>query len=261
MHLDEELRERLLHGELPHDLEASARAHLAACPDCRRALDDSEREQETVHALLRTLDDPFPAIDLESVLARARPGSTGALSPAAFRLSRSRRRTAPLVRWAAGIALAILAAGVAYAWPGSPVPTWLTLARTRLISPGERSGAVEVPPPPIAAEPPEAGVAVTPGRAFVIRFASPQAQGEIRVMLVEGGQVVVRAPAGAARYSSDPAHLGIDNRGSRYSFEIRIPQSAPRVEIFVGGERVLLKEGSRLTGAGVNGVYPLSVVR
>ena len=38
--------------------------------------------------------------------------------------------------------------------------------------------------------------------------------------------------------------------GSSATFEIQIPRAAPRVEILVGGTRLFLKEGSRVTVEG-----------
>ncbi len=246
-HLDEEHRERLLHGELPRDAEDSARAHLAACPDCRRGLEDSARELQQVQALLEALDDAPPAVDL-AVVIRPRRSTL--------------RRAAPVLQWAAGLALFVAAAAGAYAWPGSPVPAWLSAVNARFGGGPPHSTQPASPPPAPLAEPPESGIAVLPGRDFLIRFAAPQVVGEVRVTLVEGREIEVRAPVGAARFTSNATRLLIDNHGSQASFEVAIPRAAPRVEIIVGDERVLLKEGARVTGAAnADGSYLISLPR
>ncbi len=58
--------------------------------------------------------------------------------------------------------------------------------------------------------------------------------------------MTVRAPIGAASFTSAADRLVITNSGSGATFEIEIPRKAPRVEIRVAGHRIFLKDGSRV---------------
>ena len=110
-----------------------------------------------------------------------------------------------------------------------------------------------------------AGVAFAPGQRFVIVFTSSETEGEAHVRLTDGLELVVRAPSGAATFSSDADRLVIDNRRGTATFEIQIPRTAPRVEILVDGMRRFVKDGDRITAnePGAPGLYviPLSAER
>jgi hypothetical protein len=247
MHLDEEQVQRLLHGELPRPAEALARGHVEACADCRARVGVAERQEAEVDTLLRHLDHPPPRIDARMVVLRARRQSHG------------------WGRWAAGIMLALGIAGVAYALPGSPLREWIRGVAERVgrASPGSR--AVVVPTPPHDST--MGGIAVVPGRQLVIFFTTAQPDAQTRVSLTDGAEVVVRAQAAAGTYTSDVDRLVIDNNAaSRATFEIQIPRSAPRVEIWVKGDRIFLKDGRRISGdtpldAGGSYVLPLAPSR
>lgn len=175
--------------------------------------------------LLRHLDHVPPRITADDVAARARAEGTR------IRL-----------RWAAGLVLAAVLAGTAYAAPGSPLRGWLSTLAERF-----RAEAVPNADSALVAAVSMAGVAIVPGPALVIEFTQPQEQGEAKVTLTDGDQVQVRAPSGAATFSSDPERLVIDNRGSTAEFEIELPRGAVRIEIRVAGAAVLLKERDRVT--------------
>ena len=227
MHLDEEQVQRLLHGELGRSAEASAREHVAGCPDCRRRLAVAEREEAEVYALLGGLDHAPPPVSADTIAAKAR-GQVFAWG-----------------RWAAGIIVAIGLASASYAIPGSPVRAWVGAVVDWV---GGRSGPSSVNPPESGI--PDrgvAGIAVAPGRTLLIVFTSPQAEGRVQVSLTDGADVGVRGPIGAATFTSDGDRLVIDNRGSSATFEIQIPRAAPRVEIQVGESSIFLKEGHRIS--------------
>lgn len=221
MHLDEDRLQRLLHGELSPAVETSAHQHLAGCADCRVLVATTEREETEVVGLLQNLDHPPPRIHAETVAARAR----------------GRGRGVHAVRWAAGIVLGLGLAGAAYAAPGSPLPAWVETVVDWARGRPDRAPA---PSPEVA------GIAVAPGPRLVIVFTAPQAAGQAQVSLTDGADVVVRALSGAATFTTDVDRLVIDNQGSA-TFEIQIPRTAPRVEIRVGGQRLFLKERSRVT--------------
>lgn len=225
MHLDEELLQRLLHGELSAGDTRDARGHLAACGECRERMVMAERDEGEIFGLLRQIDHPLPRVRAEAVAAKA--------------------RNIGLVwgRWAAGIFLVLGAAGAAYAVPGSPMRQWIRsaatwIAREERVSPIPRQ--VEAPTASAA------GIAAVPGRSYVIAFQRAEPGGQVRVSLTDGEEVTVRAPSGAARFTSAADRLLIDNRGSGATFDIEIPRTAPRVEIRAAGKSIFLKQGERV---------------
>jgi hypothetical protein len=238
MHLDVELVERLLHGELSRGAERDARDHVAECGECRARLIAAERDQMEIFALLCQVDHPLSSVDPE-------------------RFAASLRRKTGWGRWAAGILLFLGVAGTAYAIPGSPLRDWVRTAAMWVAGSEEPT---KTPTQAQASDPGAAGIAAIPGRDFVIVFESPEAGGTAEVSLTDAPEVTVRAPSGAARYTSGPNRLVITNRGSGARYEIQIPRSAPRLEILVAGRRIFLKDGPRVvTGRSekVEGGYTL----
>jgi hypothetical protein len=239
MHLDEEQLQRLLHRQLPSRAARSVRDHLAECADCRQRFVNAERDDSEVFALLRQVDHPVPVVDPEALVARLRWTRWG--------------------RWAAGLLLLVVFAGAAYVLPGSPVRQWIRSTVTWI-------GGSEPPPSSTRAEAstlPVAGIAAVPGPRFVIAFESPESGGHARVSLTDGKHVTVRAPTGAASFTSAGNRLVVANAGTAATFEIEIPRTARRVEIRVAGARIFLKDGPRVTSdrpATVEGGYliPLS---
>lgn len=228
MHLDEEQVHRLVDGELPPAALTSARAHLGECPECRARVAVAEWEEVELNRLLRAVDHPPPRIDVGSVVARA----------AIRRVGWARR---------AAVFLATLGvAGVAYAAPGSPVPGWVDAIVAGLAGRPLQSPPAPPESAPQAREPAVAGIAVAPGRSLLIRFASYQPVGQIRVALTDDVLVEVRSVGGGATFSSEVDRLVVDNQGSTASFEIRIPREAARIEIRVEKSGLLLKQGDRI---------------
>ncbi|HEY8195659.1 MAG TPA: zf-HC2 domain-containing protein [Gemmatimonadales bacterium] len=228
MHLDEERLQRLLHDELSAAARRDAHEHLAQCDACRERLVVAGRDEGEIFALLRRVDHPLPPVQAEGLVARAR----------GFGLVWG--------RWAAGILLVLGVAGAAYAVPGSPVRQWIRAAAA-WIAPEDRAS-----PTPRQAEAPTAraaGIAAVPGRTYAIAFQSAQPGGQVRVSLTEGREVTVRAPAGAARFTSAEDRLLIDNQGPGATFDIEIPRTAPWVEIRLVGKRIFLKQGERVAAA------------
>jgi len=217
MHLEVEQIQRLLHGELDAPGQAAVRGHLAACADCRGQIEEAEREEELILGLLRQVDHASPAVHADALVARARRG------------------TPRWGRWAAGVLLALTAAGAAYAAPGSPLPVWV-----------DRLVAWVAGPAPVPPEPQPAGVAVQPGERFTIGFEAEQERGTVAVSLTDGATVVARRLAGSATFTTGVDHLAIANGGSSADYEIELPRSAPWVEIRIGARRLLLKEGPRV---------------
>jgi hypothetical protein len=150
------------------------------------------------------------------------------------------------LRWAAGIALALCVGGAAYAIPGSPLPALVHSIVVWVGGGRQPAPQAPAPAPSETAEPRVAGIAVAPGRTLVVLFTSRQPEGQVRVSLADGPEVVVRAPLGAATFNSDAERLVIDNHDSAASFDVEIPREAPWIEIRVAGDRLFLKDGPRV---------------
>jgi hypothetical protein len=153
-------------------------------------------------------------------------------------------------RWAAGILLALGAAGLAYAAPGSPLGglvrrlvTWTDGTPRRTVS-SPRGARIA------GTEDVTGGIAVAPGDRFTIAFSADQPGGVAAVSLTDGVDVVVRALGGTATFGSDVDRLSIGTDGSSARFQIEIPRRAPWVDIRVAGRSVLSKRGARVLAEG-----------
>jgi hypothetical protein len=188
---------------------------------------DEERDEREILDLLRQVDHPVPSVDVATIVNRAR----------------GRRRG--WGRWAAGILLFVGMAGAVYAMPGSPLQEWAQMVVAWVAGRDQ-----PVPRQPQTVVPEVAGIAALPGKDFVILFESPEPGGLARVSLVEGDEVAVRAPAGAAGFTSSANRLVITNAGGGATFEIQVPRAAPRVTISVAGNLIFLKYGLSVTTDG-----------
>jgi hypothetical protein len=282
MHLDDELIQRLVHGELVTEDEAVAARHLAGCAGCRLRVAEAEREERQIFELLHRIDHPMPDVAADDIAERAREdawtdtasstsdpasavasitSSNGTVSRRPASRSRGVPRwsggTTRWVRWAAGIIFLLAAASVAYAVPNSPVRAWVS----RMVGLG--NGATSRPQRSAGATRSatgSAGIAVAPSDRFLIRFITTQKRGAATVSLTNGSEITISALDGAAAFTSDIDRLTIDNAGSETSYEIHLPRGARWVEILVAGRRVLLKRGDRVVtsaGADSGGYYVL----
>ncbi len=223
MHLDEEQVQRLLHRELGSQ-EATVRAHLEACTECRYRVTEAEREESWLFDRLHLVDHAAPKVKPPIV-------------------PRSRRAAVLRQRLAAGILFALVTGGVAYAAPGSPLPR--VVSRIIESMRGVSKGRTTIPAPPPQGAASEAGIVVGAGDRLVIVFPAIQTGSEATVSLTEAPDVVVRALNGAA-FTSDFERLRIDSVRPGSRFEVQIPRSAPSVEIRAGRKRLFLKQFSRV---------------
>jgi hypothetical protein len=188
--------------------------------------DDELPHDPEIDALLASLDEEPPSISVDTVITRARA---------------ARRAGAPALRWAAAIALALVAAGVAYAAPRGAVAEWLERLGSIV---GIRSDDVVVPVP--GSDP--AGVALDASGEVILRFDPPGLAGHARVSLTDGDEVVVRSASGSTRFISEPERLVVQHPSSD-TMDIQIPRTAIRVRIDIGSATVLFKDGSQVVTA------------
>lgn len=231
-HPNEEVLQRFRHGELVGNHVRDCDEHIALCVLCRERTANLERDEGQVLELLRSLDKPAAPVRFADVVARAQ-----------------RRGRRVWYRIAASIVLAATALGTAYALPGSPLRQWLRYAVERITreAPAARPSATAL----ARTSQGTPGIALTPGTRFVIRFDGASPNGEAIVSFTDDSTISVRATQGSATFTSEAERLLVEPRssGSALAIEIEIPRQAPRVEIQVAGERVFLKEGTRVTAA------------
>lgn len=208
-------------------------------------------DEEQIRTLLRAVDDPTPSIPVTAIAQRAELAA-----------ARERARRAAWMKRAAAIVLAVGVAGAAYALPGSPVRAWIRTIVEHIGGAPQRpldgSGPAGEPSSSLS------GIAVPPGPRLTVEFVRTSRDGRVFVSLTDGADVEVRAPAGTAAFTTTADRLVVDNRDVPGAFAVRIPRSAPRVEIRVAGERILLKEGNRVETAGEGsrtGDYVLPLAR
>ncbi len=245
MHLDEERLQQFLDDQLDPAARAAVLGHLEECSACLRLHATLESDRLDAGRLLGFLDErehPTP-LHVEEVIAQAEARERTLASPGPHP-----------VRWArlaAGVGLAILLVGAAYATPGSPLPGWIDglvgSMIPRPVSPVPETVRT-LPVPPSA--PGTAGISLTPGSDMVIEFGNSASVSEARVQLTDGAKLLVLGPQGAATFTTKGSRILIDNRLSTAFFEVKIPRSAIRVELRVVHRTVFLKEGPTITTSG-----------
>ncbi len=239
MHLDDDHIQRLIDGELAPDVAARARAHSETCAECGTLVASAARESAEIASLLHTLDDEPPQASADAIAWRAREASAPDW----------RRR-------AAGIVVALALAGGAYAFvaPGSPLRTWVVA----LVAPrAPEQGAPPAPAPQME----NAGIAVAPGASFVIAIPSAREGARAVITLTDDVALSIRAQSGAATFTSATGRAIVSLHGPAV-LDVRIPRTAPRVEIVLGGRSVLRADAGRVlapTAVEDGGVYTLSL--
>ena len=245
MHVDMERLQRLLDDQLGPTDVASVRDHLVSCAECRLLHETLKRNQLDAGQLLVSLDLPVNEgpPHVEEIIARAGVREQAPTGPVV--------RPVRWARLAAGIGLAILLVGAAYAAPDSTVRDWidgLVRSVTSRVRP-PLPGALPAPLPraPVAGI---AGLAMTPGNGLVVEFPESARGSTIRVRLTDGDQVLVRAPQGAATFTAGDGRIMIGSVRTPALFEIEIPRSALRVELSLADRAVFLKTDVTVITAG-----------
>jgi hypothetical protein len=98
---------------------------------------------------------------------------------------------------------------------------------------------------------------VEPGPDLVILFRGP-AGGAVRISIGEGGNVELRAPAGAATFTAEVGRIAVEHAAPT-TFDVVLPRGASRIEIRAGERRLLLMEGGRFTGRSSDSAGPYVV--
>lgn len=236
MHLDAETLERVLHGELDAEREAAAREHLSDCRACEAALQESGLRERRVFGLFEALDHEAPGLDWEA-LETAEPGRGARL----------------LV--AASIAF-VLATGILYALPDSPVRGWIhrmggadPATEEQVAAGGARSVS---------------GLSIRPAAPFEIVFAGGQESGVIRLELADTPEVEIRVMGPPVDLESGPDRVTVANLGSRSSYAILLPEAGPPITVRVGDVAVFVRsEGGLETAAPreASGEYRIDLAR
>lgn len=231
MHLDEETMQRLLHDELPAEDERTARHHVERCASCRERLASAGAQERTVTALLTALDHPLPRHDAAIIAQRA--------------------ARAHWFRRAAGLVLALGAAGAVYAAAAEPIGA----ALDRLLGRNEPAGTTRG-----AGATDAGGFGVVAGDSLTIVFREVGA-GELRVALDGESVVEVRASGSGASFTSDPDRLTVTSSGAPLDFRVAVPRDARRIVILHGADTLLVKDGPRIRTAAdsVMGEYVLTL--
>jgi hypothetical protein len=237
MHLSDEQLERVLHGEEPQSPDSVARAHLADCESCAGRLNAARRDEAEILELLGRVDRVPPTLAVETVAAGART-----------------RRRAPNSRqggWrnrAAAIIATVTLAGVAYATPGSPLPA--LARRVAALVRGQSATPIESPHADRDSDGAigtAGGMKFTPDVHFTIRYETTGPSDTATVAMVDGTELTIRVPSGTSISSPNDATVVVTARttadlSAPRRFEIDIPRTAQRVEIFVRNRRVFLRE-------------------
>ena len=211
MHLDAETLERVLHGELDAERNAAAREHLSGCPACEAALEESRLRERRVFGLFEALDHEAPSLDWEAIEAPEGGGSGRLLV-------------------AASIAF-VLAAGILYALPDSPLRGWIDRAGSGAPAPeAEPGGARSI-----------SGLSILPAAPFEILFAGGQESGVIRLELADTPELEIRILGDPVDLESRPDRVTVANLGSRSSYAIRLPEAGPPITVRVGDFAVFVK--------------------
>jgi hypothetical protein len=246
MHLDDEQIQRLLDPSLAASIWVEAGGHLEGCAECRTRVADAEQEERWLFDRLGRLDHSVPAISIRDLM------------------DAGRRRPSRWGRLAAGIALAVGTAGLAYAAPGSPLPRWVHRIAEVIVPSRPAHPAVQdtTAHPPAAVT--QAGIAVEPGDRFVVELAPGQSLDSAVMWLTDSAELTVRARGGITSFTSDVGRLGVTHTGAAGILEIQVPRAAPRVELRLGGHQVWLKDRAQIrsaTSADAAGRYHVSLTR
>jgi len=221
-HLDEGTVLRLRDGAL---VSADAKLHLRSCPECSDRVVLAGERSDRVSQLLGTLDVP---VDVEAAKARVRAAMDHNTAPGG--------RTLHLRHLGRAAAILLVAAGAAYAVPGSPF--------RRLVESATQADAISSPSATSEAQELEAGIDV------------PVVDGRIRIELnsvAVGARVeVVWIAEAVARISGSDGSTYSISRGAAEAevtgghVRVALPRDASAITVEANGRVILRRSESGL---------------
>lgn len=233
-HLDEELMQALLDGELEGEAASAARAHLDACDACRESYEELCAGSQLFASAGALLDRPSP----RQVIA---------FPPSSRTIRRHRRFALAIPR--AAVLLFGFAVAASATIPGSPVRGWI---ETRLGSNDdplsvERREGIETP---FSAEPSatEMGVGIAPidGRLrIVVTGAAPGLT--IRALLTDArtGGAFSSGEATSTRFRGGGGLVEVFDAAGE-ELRVEIPRAAIVASLEVDGRTYVMKDGDQL---------------
>ena len=229
MHVDGERIQRLIHGELGEEERLEVDTHLDSCPECAERLASARAEDAETERLLAHLDHPAPSVRADDIRERAAVQSR----------VESPSRPSPL-RWAAGLALLLAAAGGLWAATGAPLPAWLRSAPDPQV---DRQTAA--PPPP------SSGVALPVDRPVAVEIVDPPAGLVVEVRVDDETDVRVTAPTGRASWTSREGGVQVTVQDADVPLTVSVPRTAAHVSVRLGDRLAFLKAGDAISVAPV----------
>lgn len=214
-HVTDEEMIRYVDGELGAPERSQVDDHLEACAGCRRELRSLRRTSERLAEDLELAGLPESLRDFKP--RRSPPGS-----------GTSRGGVA-----AAATVLLLVAAAALAAAPGSPFRAWLAESMSDV---SVWLGDVSEARPSSSSS----GLGVEPHDGVILVAVDEATSGaSVRVRLVDGSYAAVWARG--ARYHTAAGR--VDVRGANGDVRVHLPRSATRAELWIEGERTLVREG------------------
>jgi anti-sigma factor RsiW len=266
-HPGDGLLQAYIDGEVTGDEKSSLVAHVSACADCGRELEELQAAAATFSSAMSlfggTSEAAIPAVDAarQRVRSAARSSHTGSHEPIVISLE-EHRASGRAARFAAGglaraAALVLLLAGGAAAMiPGSPVRRWLAMGWDLIAgSPTETSVPVAVTTPaPAPARPmvPGAEMSIAPSNGSVrVQVWASAGAGRLKVRLVDSDRATFQADSSAHQVAFRSARGSIEilNLGTADA-EIQLPRSLRSAVVEINGKQYLVKEAGQLRTTG-----------
>ena len=199
-------------------------AHIFDCDDCARSATAVHAADQEVGLLLAMLDLPVPVGQPRGVPFQS--------------LGNTWRMRGIL---AAGVAT-LFVVGVAAVIQRSQIARWISQ-----VAGPPATQATLIAEPPIAATPaPPMGVRVVPGSHTIIRLERPETAGFMRLQLVPGRLLTVRAQGGTVKFAVGPDEITINNQDPASSYEVSVPRNLIGLQVLVGGRLVFTKTGKAI---------------
>jgi hypothetical protein len=177
-------------------------------------------DDERIYKVLERLDHEAPRLMADDVIRAAR------LRPQPW------RRAAIILVATTGLAAAT------FAMPGSPVRAWLSAP-----------AGTEAPAPALSSPEDPAGIIIPADDRVRIEFTGLVTPRAVRFELTGGNEISLRSTSRDVGFTSGEGHVTVEGRDAAASFIVHIPRDAAFVEIRINGRRVLVKNGSQITGS------------